>query len=203
MSTENQPSRKPSPSPLREGMVFTDTRHSNSDTGRYTVIFVDDQSVVLESPTGGRNITDRDQFEDARDNRWKQLTQLSSQTRGETGEDSPSDDEAADTVAPAVAVRSALTLKRRSTASDTVGSTQLELSLTEIEQQLEPGCLAPVDLTSVSGIGEATASNLRAHDVTTTLDVRLASDQYLTQVRGIGEQTVENLRDSVDVSSSD
>lgn len=184
-------------------MVFADQRYSDNQAGRYTVIFVDSQSVLLESPAGSRNLTSRQQFEEAWGNRWQQVTQTSPHSSGDSAAEDQPDDDAAESVAPAVAVRSALTVKRESHASDAVGSSHIEVALEEIEQTLEPGCLAPVEFTTVDGIGEATAANLRSRDIKTKLDVQLAGDDYLTDVRGIGAKTLRNLRERVRVDTSD
>lgn len=197
MATENPQSRSPSTQSLEQGMVFNDQRGGE----RYTIALVDDSTVVLEADSGGRIFEPREQFDDARGNRWDHLTQQSVQTPTDPSTNPQNDDDETDTIDPAIALQSAIQIKRQSEQQNSAGSTLATPVLEQIEQSLDSHCLLPVKFTTVDGIGDATADNLKENGVERRLDVRLASDDYLTDVRGVGQQTLDNLRQKVDMDN--
>ncbi len=180
---------------LHPGMVFEDQRHAGEQTSRHTLVFADSRSIILEASDGGRQFTSREQFDRARGSRWKQIDHSLVTPTDES--DTDTDDRTGVSISPATAMQSAIAIKRDSYARENTSTTFKIAALNDIEQILEPGCFAPVEFTQVDGIGEQTAANLRAHEITTPIDVRAASDSYLSEVQGIGPKTLNNLRETV------
>lgn len=170
------------------GDVFVDTARNEQ---KVTIVFADEQTVIVEHDDGHRQFEPADQFAAGIGTRWE----LVDRSEGDQGQTRQASETAIDTRD----LQRTLTILAASYAhpggrfEDPTG--EKKAAIEDLRELLDSATTSEVDFAAVSGIGEQTAAALRERGIQTELDLHAADDPVLKAVSGVGSKTVERLRE--------